>query len=348
MNVSSNKSLILLDTNQISLQEHMETDYAKCELKGYILDLINYIESSNLQDKIKIIIPEIVIKEVLKSKEENFEKTKIILKNKFDTIKNQIDKLKNLDSIEFPDVSFPEISLNYGNVFKDKFYAFLSSKSFIEIINISNKESLFDSILSRALKHEKPFNKETDKGFKDAIIWELFLDYDKLDDYDYFYLVTENNTDFTEDLENEFKNSKNKILKIFYNINDLMKELNKFYHLYEDLPELIKLLRDPDFQFRVKEKLAEVSELSIDKMEITNFCSEIKKITDKDIDILNDLKEETGYEPEDENLENLAKIEMILKIESKEFSISIFYDHKNDEILSLNYFLQEEETVQND
>jgi hypothetical protein len=336
------KSLIMLDTNQIRLEEHMETDYSKCELKGFILNLIKYVVDSNLQEKILIVLPEIVIEEVLKSKKDNFESSKTKLKNKTDTIETQLKKFKNIENFNFPELNFPEIDIDYKEVFSQKFRDFLETKSFIQIISVTNKENLFDSILKRAINHDKPFSEVSDKGFKDALIWELFLGFERLNDFDYCYIVSENKTDFNSDLEDEFSTKKQKNLKVFYNMDDLQKELNLHYHLYEDFPDLMKVIKKEYFQSEVKEKIAESSDFQIKDINIINFCSGISKISNDDVDLLKDLKEQIGFEPEDEDLEFLSKINMIAKIKDEKNQIEIIYDSDTNEILTVNYFTQEE------
>lgn len=339
------KSLIMLDTNQIRLEEHMETDYSKCELKGFILNLIKYVEDSNLQEKILIVLPEVVIEELIKSKKNNFESSRTKLKNKTETIETQLKKFKNMDGFEFPELTFPEINIDYTEIFSQKFRNFLETKPFIQIISITNKEYLFDNILKRAINHEKPFSDGSDKGFKDAVIWELFLGFEGLNEFDYYYIVSENKTDFNSDLEEEFLSKKQKSLKIFYNMDDLQKELNLHYHLYEDFPDLMKVLKKEYFQSKVKEKIAESSDFQIEDIEIIDYCTGISKISDNDVDLLKDLKEQIGFEPEDEDLEFLSKINMIAKIKDEENQLEVIYDSDNNEILTVNYFAQEEVQV---
>ena len=67
---------------------------------------------------------------------------------------------------------------DYSKYYKEIFRDFiLSQNSIVEIMPISCK---LDSIIERAINKRQPFEgkeKQSDKGFKDAVIWESLLQY---------------------------------------------------------------------------------------------------------------------------------------------------------------------------
>lgn len=69
-------------------------------------------------------------------------------------------------------------------------------------------------------------NGESDKGFKDAILWESLIEHAKDQEIDNFYLITKNSNDFPKDiLEKEFNRLTSKNVQIFNNIEELQREI---------------------------------------------------------------------------------------------------------------------------
>lgn len=100
------------------------------------------------------------------------------------------------------------------------------------IIKYSKSEEIFSIILERAFKKIPPFvTDKSDKGFKDTLMWLSIIDYFRTNGEENIILLTSDNgfIKSKNELEHEFKNKTNKILKIepnsFY--NDIIKEEQK-------------------------------------------------------------------------------------------------------------------------
>lgn len=96
-----------------------------------------------------------------------------------------------------------------------------------EFIIFDIPEKIFNNIIDRAINKKKPFlgeKGESDKGFKDAILWESLLEYAKDQEVNNFYFITKNSNDFPKDiLEREFYQLTFKNIKIFNNIEELQR-----------------------------------------------------------------------------------------------------------------------------
>ena len=98
-------------------------------------------------------------------------------------------------------------------------------KEYIEFHNINIveiKNVSFKNILKRAINKNKPFvgeNGNSDKGFKDAVLWENIIEYAKKSENKKFILLTKNIQDFPKELEDEFENVTNKRIEIVNEIS---------------------------------------------------------------------------------------------------------------------------------
>lgn len=115
---------------------------------------------------------------------------------------------------------------------KDRIQKSYEEKFGQKIIKYSKSEEIFSIILERAFKKIPPFvTDKSDKGFKDTLMWLSIIDYFKSNGENNIILLTSDNgfIKSKNELEQEFKNKTNKILKIepnsFY--NDIIKEEQK-------------------------------------------------------------------------------------------------------------------------
>ena len=127
-------------------------------------------------------------------------------------------KLKNVHTIK--------IDIDNNNFYElmEKFFSDYFDTKNIKKIEIPNNKEIFNKIISRAINKEKPFSgkdSESDKGFKDVILWESILEYAKKSQSEKYILVTKNKNDFPLQLKDEFKNRTHKDIRIYYEIADL-------------------------------------------------------------------------------------------------------------------------------
>jgi len=101
-----------------------------------------------------ILLPEIVVDELIKHKQISFEKAKGTL------LCNALLKYLSFDTNQIMELSF------------DRFEACLRADQSIpyRTISISNESAAFEKALNLAIGHSAPFEKESDKGFKDTCI----------------------------------------------------------------------------------------------------------------------------------------------------------------------------------
>ena len=89
-------------------------------------------------------------------------------------------------------------------------------KEYLEFYNINTveiKNISLQNLLKRAINKNKPFigeNSSSDKGFKDAVLWESIIEYAKKTKSKRFILFTKNVQDFPKEPEDEFEKTTNK------------------------------------------------------------------------------------------------------------------------------------------
>lgn len=169
---SNNKEYFLIfDTNVLYRKYDKKADFSLFSFNSTFNNIIDFINQLDIYEQVIIVIPEVVWKEMEKQIIDAHE-TKLI---DFETY---IKKWK-----------FPEYSINKN--FINDFQTFIHEKiedyrkeisqNINEIITISipNKDR-FERIVNRAFNKEPPFGgkeKNSDKGFKDVLIWESILEF---------------------------------------------------------------------------------------------------------------------------------------------------------------------------
>lgn len=200
---------IFFDTNFLRCKDIR--DFSNFRMSKIYENFIDFLGSNDLIEMYNINISEITINEI---------KQQIIREYK-DTVKdicNIYEKLKNVhnikidtDNLEY-EQHLEKVIVNYTNYNK------------INVIQIPKNINLFENIINRAIHKQKPFlgeEKESDKGFKDALLWECIIDYANKSSAMKFILMTKNKNDFPKNLEEEFNELTGKSIKIYYDIYEL-------------------------------------------------------------------------------------------------------------------------------
>lgn len=160
------KISIIIDSNICHRGENF-CDFKTFNLGAKVDNLITWIQYIR-GENINVVVPEMVLKELEKQRIDLYKK-KILEFNKF------------IENYSFPNLEIIcnyQKDFDYSKYYKEIFRDFiLSQNSIVEIMPISCK---LDSIIERAINKRQPFEgkeKQSDKGFKDAVIWESLLQY---------------------------------------------------------------------------------------------------------------------------------------------------------------------------
>ena len=146
---------------------------------GYILEaagctydnVVNMINQLDIYESVNLVIPSVVWREMEKQIIEKHDERIVAFK-------------KTIEKIQFPEFSISENLLEEYSVFikgKIEEYKVELSNGINNVIemNIATNQR-FDSIVDRAFEKKPPFegkDKKSDKGFKDALLWESIFEF---------------------------------------------------------------------------------------------------------------------------------------------------------------------------
>lgn len=173
------KILIIPDSNYLFVNFKSKADFREFSFNHNFIELVQIIEKNNLYDKCVIGLSEVVLEELLIQRIEAYNE--------------QIDKMKQLAiNYVFPHLSFDTASfsnfkyIDFLTKVRSEYLNTIKSK-LIEFIDLPIPNQIrFTSIIRRAFEKRPPFEGvkgKSDKGFKDALLWESILDIKLSSDY---------------------------------------------------------------------------------------------------------------------------------------------------------------------
>ena len=144
---------IIIDTNQF---------FSDWSLQGARWqNLLKYIESTDAT----LLMPEIIWEEIGKNYISQID-------NKIESIKKDIKKLQLDVQMHQVLLNNPFERLESHERLRANYLAWLKKKLRLESRHfIATECKWFDSLVQRAINHKKPFSSDSDKGFKDCLIW---------------------------------------------------------------------------------------------------------------------------------------------------------------------------------
>lgn len=169
------------------------------------------------------------------------------------------------------------------------------------------------------------------KGFKDALIWEIILNFKDIDEYFSIFVLSENEKDFDLGLQTEFKEKFSKDLNLEYDTNMLIVTLEDIYGLHIKYPKILVYLKTEYFKEQLENYLSENYGLEINNFGVKNIL-EIGELNTTDLENF-ELTE--SYSAEDTS--QLKKISVIFKNEEKEFGTYFILEETSNEIIALVY-----------
>lgn len=315
---------VFIDTNILHCKNEQ---LDKVEFIEKLQEIIDDIEVNDIYAEIKILLPKMVISELYQQQLEAYENWK-----------------KQLEKIRMPNMKYDK-EFDYNSylsmTFKDALQKVQQGVVEVEVIDFPKVEKLNEIIL-RAIRKDPPFegkDKQSDKGFKDVIIWETIKEYKEkhINDIIVFYcndnllasnaLKVEFYTEFRDEIYIEQKDKLMERLALLCNKTEIAKTFSS------QLAE------------RIQKSMSHNNEYFYDLLMENTIWSDGDKISGfevKNIDIANCNDEKVqnkilyNVEVEIKMFYSTPKErEMYKLIGKREFDI--YYDFETDKLLTKSY-----------
>ena len=250
---------LIFDTNALFQAYEKKADFTTFSFNATFEHVVGMIERLDIYEYVTIAIPSVVWSEMKKQIIEKHDELLV-------TYKSTISKK------QFPEYSIQENpTINYPEYIKIKIEEYKKEisgrvNSVIEIPIASNNR--FESIVNRAFSKLPPFegkDKKSDKGFKDALLWESVLEFALKHRNSKIIYYSKDNA-FGEFLLKEFEeNVSDSSLFICKNENEVKvqletwaKEIDKYSYQpiedYDENKEIVDWLNSGDFSVQIIER----------------------------------------------------------------------------------------------
>lgn len=153
---------VFIDTNILHCKNEQ---LDKAEYIEKLQEIIDDIEVNDIYTEVKILLPKMVINELFQQQLEAYESWR-----------------RQLERIRLPNMKYDK-EFDYNSYlsahFRDSLQKIQQGVVAVEVVDFPKAEKL-NNIIIRAIKKEPPFegkDKQSDKGFKDVVIWETIKEY---------------------------------------------------------------------------------------------------------------------------------------------------------------------------
>ncbi|MBI2660561.1 DUF4935 domain-containing protein [Candidatus Woesearchaeota archaeon] len=207
------KYVIIIDTNIIrnSASEEWDNPLSTIGIRA----IFDFIKKHKLENEVILTIPEIVLEEILSQKIHSINKDLEYLENLYEKYKQRF----GLEGVDMPKYK----SFNFYSFFKDKCSNFMQKHN-LDLLKIPDIKA--DEILKRCLQKKPPFQTETDKGFKDTVLWLSILHLSINNPDTRIILATEDKIFREVSLNQEIKLINNTGITIYQESNEIVSQLS--------------------------------------------------------------------------------------------------------------------------
>lgn len=255
---SSNETIyyLIFDTNALFQAYEKKADFTTFSFNATYENVIDMINKLDIYNQVTVAIPSVVWNEMEKQIIEKHDELLLSYRN---TITKKL--FPEYSIIENPTINYPEYIKTKIVEYKEEIAKGLNKV--IEIPVASNNR--FESIINRAFSKLPPFEgkeKRSDKGFKDALLWESVLEFALKHPKSKIIYYSKDNA-FGEFLQKEFtENVVDSALFICKNESEVKiqlemwaKEIDKYSYQpieeYEENEEIVEWLNSENFLVQI-------------------------------------------------------------------------------------------------
>jgi len=331
------KTLIVFDTNSLRNTEAKEIAYSSFSF-GKPYDIIDeFVKANKLETDVTLAVSTMVITELKVQKQLSYKKD-------IQQLNNIVKRLTGLPHITVGSILVPDVNFDCAAFIEQQ------AQKYIQDNNINTLEykdehapAILKNMLEKVVGQENgksPFSRSgkiNDAGFKDSVIWETLMHYEKVVDYDKVIFLSKDG-DYKSNCIEDFQSKWQRHIAIEKDENNVLAQLQKDYGNYIAEREIYLFTEGEYFQSYLKSKLAAKSFIvvesklhTIENFKIMDYCRNVMRM------VLND----DGVE----NIVVSSAITIFCKINGikKEIpveAITALYDEESKEIISTEYDLE--------
>lgn len=197
-----------------------------------IHDLHEFLEKNNILDKVTVCLPEVVIKERIRSKLEDIEDKIVGVNDRIRSLKSLGYDLKEVESLTIDE---------HKEMLTSKVEEVIKKYSLQEV---SNKEIDVDNLIDKSIAKIKPFN-DQGVGLKDTLIFLSIIDDANEDTSADVYIFCSNNSkQFGDEVAEQFAQATDKQMIIVNNVEGVKEKLDELVPLELHLEERNDKIRE--------------------------------------------------------------------------------------------------------
>ncbi len=278
------KTLIVFDTNMLREILDNEVTYNNFSFGSAYDEISKFINDNGLKNDIELTVSTMVIEELKNQKKRTY------LKDISD-LKKIAKRLEGLPHISANSIVIPDDTFDCETFVEE------NAKQFIENNGINTlvyKEEHSTSILTNMIKKVATIDKPKspfaisgsykDAGFKDGIIWETLMHYEKVEEFDKIIFLSKDG-DYKDNCIVDFKTKWNRHIQIEKDKNNVIALLNTDYELQINERVIYDFTQSDYFKDYLFDQLKNKTEIivedvnyKIENFEVLNTCSNITRI----------------------------------------------------------------------
>jgi len=282
------KTLIVFDTNVLRDMLGKEVIYNSFTFGKSYNDLNSFITENGLEEFVMLSVSTMVIEELKNQKKRAY-------KQDIADLKEIVKRLEGLPHIPENSIPIPDEDFDCATFIEQNAANYIAENNINTLFyKDEHASSILKNMVQKVVSSDKPKSPFAisgpykDAGFKDGIIWETLMHFDRVLEYDKIIFLSKDG-DYKENCLIDFKDKWNRHIKIEKDKNNVITELKKDYGNYIEERGIYDFAQTEyfrDYLFDIlklkSEIIANGSNFKIENFEITNFCNVVDRIPPKE------------------------------------------------------------------
>lgn len=289
------KTLIVFDTNSLRATEAGEIAYSSFSFGKPYNTVEDFIKETELEGNVTLAVPEMVIDELKQQKQRSYHKD-------IQDLKKIAKRLEGLPHIADGTINIPDENFDCAGFIELEARKYITANG-INLLELREADapSMLKNMLAKVVGHENgksPFarsGKFNDAGFKDSVIWESLMHFERVEDFDKVIFLTKDG-DYKDNCVVDFRIKWKRHIEIFKDENLVVAELQKDYGNYIEHRKIYDYALKDYFDDYLRDLLTpatyvevEGENLKIENYTIKQHCAKVEMEQDEEGDFISPL-----------------------------------------------------------